>query len=156
MGRLIFLSWLNPVSASLFQCLGGGGEDCPPTLCPAQTPRPQPWDVRALPVHFLLASDAFTRCASAVLFRRWLIFHHLSTWPSVFFSTKTACSLQRARFGFPQQGNNECINLGNWVGWMRTGQRPPSALSGEDSRQGTRQASDSQPSSPLGVHRLPR
>ena len=37
-GRLIFLSWLNAVSASLFQCLGGGGEDCPPTPCPAQTP----------------------------------------------------------------------------------------------------------------------
>ena len=131
------------------------GEGRTALLLPA-LPRPQPWDVRALPVRFLLATDAFTRCASAVLFRRWLIFYHLSTWPSVFFSMKTACSLQRARFGFPQQGNNEYINLGNWVGWMRTGQWPPSALSGEDSRQGTRQASDSQPSSPLGVHRLPR
>lgn len=131
--------------------MGGEGRVA---LLPPALPRPQPWDMRALPVRFLLAMDAFTRCASAVLFCRWLIFHHLSTWPNVFFSMKIACTLQRARFGFPQQGNGY-INLGNWVGWMRSGQRPPSALSGEDSWQGTRQASDSQPSSPLGVHPPP-
>lgn len=40
-------------------------------------------------------------------------FFTLRTWPHVIFSLKIACSLQRARFHFPQKGNNACINVVN-------------------------------------------
>lgn len=69
--------------------------------------------------HFSISfpMDSFASCAFACHFAgAW--FFTLRTWPHLIFSLKIACSLQRARFRFPQKGNNACINFVNPGGLM--------------------------------------